>query len=59
MVISMNREYAAYRKTINGSKEFVRWGAAQRLTFSSAPMMRGTTNNVGGLVPLRYASMYR
>jgi hypothetical protein len=55
MVISERREYATYRKSVNGSKEFAQWGASQQLTTATAPRVRGTRSLGGGLLMVRYA----
>ncbi|MFD4608248.1 hypothetical protein ACFWOT_09040 [Streptomyces sp. NPDC058440] len=58
MVISERHKYAAMDKTAPGTPTYTAaweaWGFANRLQFATEPLARGTVNNVGGLVPLRY-----
>lgn len=54
MVVSARRAYVAFRSS-NSSADFTAWGSAQRLTFASSPLVRGTRSMGGGLIPLRNA----
>lgn len=65
-VVSERRAYAAYAAPLSALARSVRdaafatWGAAQRLTTVTAPLVRGTRAMGGGLVPLRNAGeLYR
>jgi hypothetical protein len=58
MVISTSKAYAAFRQS-NGGPEFDRWGASQRVTFATNPLVRGTCSLGGGLVPARNHYMFR
>lgn len=53
MIISERRAYAAFRAS-NSTPDFERWGAAQDVTSTTAPLVRGSRSLGGGLVPLRY-----
>ncbi|MET7984593.1 hypothetical protein [Streptomyces sp. NPDC005281] len=57
MVVSTRREYAAFRQS-NDSEDFARWGRAQRLTFATEPLVRGTRSLGGGLIPMRNVYMF-
>jgi hypothetical protein len=56
MVISTRLAYEAFR---DNHTEFDRWGASQRLTFATNPLVRETRSLGGGLIPARNYYMFR
>jgi hypothetical protein len=56
MVISERHAYQAMRKN---HKEWGRWGASQRLTHATNPLVRNTRSMGGELISLRNVLLFR
>ncbi len=58
MIISARHRYADFRAS-NTTEDFERWGASNRLTAATNPLVRGTRSLGGGMIPLKNVLLFR